>query len=84
MVAGGMQPRQPRSQPFFWVLPSPRADLPSLALWRVYGGQGPGRAGGSPLLSQLIRIPFDNQERRKSLQPFSLHSVHSPPSPPTS
>lgn len=53
---------QPRSQAFICVLPSPRADLPSLALWRECWGQGrevvgcwgPGE-GGLPLLSPLIR-----------------------------
>lgn len=49
-------------------------------------GQGDGgvlgpQEGGLPLLSQLLRRPFDNQGRRKCLWPFSLHSCHSPPSP---
>lgn len=37
---------QPRSRPFFWVLRSPRADLPSLTLWRGEWGAGQ-RHGGA-------------------------------------
>lgn len=73
---------QPRSRPFFWVLPSPRADLPSLTLWRgEWGGRAEAWRGSGALGSEDFHWCPLKIRREESSRPLSP-AICSAPLPP--